>query len=305
MSERQLYYREGRAFKPVPLEVPLTPTQIELSTEATEVKLATEGISAFKARHIAFGDSQIPDVDQRAVEAVLRVNDDWKATDAWIMGDMINATTVGKYGFPASYDRDLNSEIQEGRGLMTLIAQRLKEANPDVKIKYLEGNHEYRLQKYLDKNARELALLTEGDGQQTISLPRLMGLNDLGIEWIPYWEDEHIEQATILHGNIARVKGGYTAQAYIDRYGETTIAGHTHRLAMVARTQSGEEKFGIETGSLCKRKMEVPYVREGQVDWQQGFALVGVDQTNTLYPAVVPIINGRAMFGQGLYEGKL
>lgn len=303
---RQLYYREGSSFQRVPEDWQvLTPQEISVISQTQETKVAVEGVSSFSQRHIMFGDDQIPDVDMSALNAVLKVNDRWRATDAWIMGDMINATTVGKFGFPANYERDLNSEILEGRGILKLKAQRLREANPDVKIRYLEGNHELRLQKYMDKHARELAMLTETDGQQTVSIPRLLGLNELGIEWIPYWEDEHIQEAVILHGNIARVKGGYTAQAYIDRYGSTTIAGHTHRLAMVGRTQNGVPKWGIETGSLCRPKMEVQYVREGQADWQQGFATLGIDGNGTAYPAIHPILKGKAHFADEIFDGRI
>ena len=295
MERDRLYFKDERGvFRKLPNDM----------AQSTEAKYSIEGISDFKERHLAFGDAQIPDMDSRALETVLKVNEDWKATHVWIMGDMINASTVSKYGYPADYERDLASEILEARGMLKEVSARVTESNPDVKVKYLEGNHENRVQKYMDKHARELAMLTEKDGDKTVSVPRLLGLAELGIEWVPYWEDDHIGEATILHGNIARIKGGYTGHAYIDKYGRSTVAGHSHRLAMIFRTQSGDVKFAIETGSLCKRDMVLPYVRADQADWQQGLALIGVDKKDNLYPATIPIIDGRAGFGMKIYDGR-
>ena len=302
----QLYYREGSSFQRLPEseggDLPMADI-IEMR-KAKEAKLAIEGISDFKERHIAFGDTQIPDLDRKALEVVLKINQDWKATHMWLMGDMINATTVSKYGYPPTYDRDLQSEIDEGREMIAFIAEEARKANPDVKIKYLEGNHELRLKKFMERQARELVVLREKDGKPTVALDRMLGLEENGVEWIPYWDDAHIKKATVLHGNIVRQKAGYTAHAYIDKYGDTSMAGHTHRLAMIARTQNGVEKFGIETGSLCKREMKLPYTRPGQTDWQQGLATIGIDKKNVLYPAIIPIINGRAGFGDKLYDSR-
>jgi len=305
--DRQLYYRDGSRFAKLPDneggEMPLA--DIIDMKKATEAKLAIEGVSDLKARYLAFGDHQIPDLDYTALNTVFKVNEFYKATHMDIMGDIINATTVSSYGIPAEYGITLQDEIDEAREVLDETVSKAREANPDVKIRLLEGNHEYRLTKYLDKHAREIAGLRETNGDKTINLPRLLGVDDLDIEWIPYWKDEKIvKRANVLHGNIVRAKSGYTGHAYLDRYGDTTVAGHTHRLALISRTVGGETKFGVETGSLCKREMKVPYMRPRQSDWQQGFALVGIDKKNVLYPSAVPILNGRAVVGDKLFDGK-
>lgn len=305
-SERQLYIRDGSRFTRLPeVEGGVTLADILEMKNATEAKLAIEGVSDLKARYLAFGDHQIPDLDYTALNAVLKVNEFYKATHIDIMGDLINATTVSSFGVPAEYGITLQDEIDEAKYVLKETVTKAREANPQVKIRLLEGNHENRIVKYLDKHAKEIAGLRETNGEKTIDLPRLLGVNELGIEWIPYWKDEKIlGKGNVLHGNIVRSKSGYTGHAYLDRYGDTTIAGHTHRLALIARTVAGEAKYAVETGSLCKREMKVPYMRPRQADWQQGFALVGVDKKNVLYPSAVAIINGRAVVGDKLFDGK-
>lgn len=273
-------------------------------TESMAKPKEREGVFNFRERILAFGDTQVPDVDWQALETVLKVNDDWKATRILFMGDGLNASTLSRFGVPADYKVTFGDEARETRKMLEHILERAKKANPDVVMDYLEGNHEQRLQKYLDKQARDLEDVTEQDGEKTISMPHVLGLKELGINWIPYWQDKIVaKDVTALHGNLARIKGGYTAHAYLDRYSGSVVAGHTHRLAFIMRTQSGISRFAMETGSLCKREMIVPYARENQTDWQTGFALVGIDKKKDAFPSAIPIINGKAMFGRKVYRG--
>lgn len=311
---REISQDEGGVTEPEVIESPpptmsepislIQERQMRIRRKRTEDKIAKEGIGQLKERHIMFGDAQYPDQDPKAIGAVKAFNRDYRATHAHIMGDMLNATTVGSYevprGAPSFWD-----EIRGAREMIKDMAESLREANPDVKINYYEGNHCYRLQKFIDRYAPQLGELEEMDGEKTLAMERLLGLKELGIKWIPYWEDGKIgNHTTVLHGDKVRSKAGFTAHGYIDSYGTNAIAGHTHRLALVFRTQSGNVKFGMETGSLCKRKMKVPYMRANQADWQQGFSIMGIDQQNDAHPAVLLINKGKVAFNGKVYKGQ-
>ena len=297
MNVERLYYKDEKGvFRKLP--------DMALISANTEAKMAIEGISQFVERHLGFGDSQYPDVNMEAIDAILKMNMDFKATHIWVMGDMLNATTLSKFGYPSDYHISFWDEIRGTRELLKHITTEARKANPDVIFNYLEGNHENRFQKYIDKNAPELGELEDSKGERVLGLPSLLNLNELKINWTPYWEDNQLTQdVTILHGNLARIKSGYTAQAYLDKYGQSTIAGHDHRLALIFRTQSGNMKFGIETGSTCQRKMLVPYTRENQTDWQEGAFIVGIDKDGDGFPGVMPIVNGKLAFGLNVYSG--
>lgn len=277
--------------------------QMRITRKKTETKIAKEGIESLKERHLMFGDAQYPDQDDKAIDAILKFNQDYRATTIHLIGDMLNATRVGSYDVPRD-TISFKDEIVGTREMLKKIATSAKEANENVQIRYYEGNHEFRLKKWLDKNANAIADLIEEDGQETLALDRLLGLKELGIKWIPYWDDGQIGNHTvILHGDKVRSRSGYTAHSYIDSYGKNAIAGHTHRLALVFRTQSGNVKFGMETGSTCKRKMKTPYMRAGQADWQSGFGIMGIDQQNDAHPAIIPIIKGKLSFNGKVYKG--
>jgi predicted phosphodiesterase len=253
-----------------------------------------------RERHLIISDTQVPDTDYRALHAIQKFVKDFKPTHVWFNGDMLNATPVASYTVPADYHISLMDEIKELKVLLRHFVSETLKVSPEAKFYFLEGNHERRLIKYINNNAPAVIEL-EIDGERVLTFSKILELKKLNIKWINYWDDEEISKdTTILHGTIARIKSGYTAQAYIDKYGKNVVAGHCHRLALVFRTQGNTVRFGMETGSLCNRKMKVPYVKSP--DWQSGFGIIQkVDET--YYPQVIPIINHAFIFGKKIYSG--
>ena len=80
----------------------------------------------------------------------------------------------------------------------------------------------------------------------------------------------------VLHGDIIRGEGGYTAKASREKWMHSVIVNHVHRVGMSAKTITAlahkptSYVVGYENGCLCK--LEVPYGRA--LNWQQGFAIV-------------------------------
>lgn len=256
-------------------------------------------IRSFKRRIFFFGDRQIPDHDPILQKAVLRVIRDYKPTDIYEVGDLINADRVSSYGHDFDVPR-LAEEFKEGKRVLGEMARVARTANPAVNLYFLLGNHERRVQKYVNRYAPELADL-EKNGEQVLTVPYLLDLKELGYQTVDYWQEMKIDKDTLVfHGDKISEKGGATAQKNIDKFGKSVVAGHTHRLALVFRTQSDEVKFGMETGSLCKRNLHYPYSRKP--DWQNGFAFLGVDRDGKLHPTVVPIVDGRFTFGGKIYK---
>ena len=254
-------------------------------------------------RSIFFGDTQIPDQDQPSIDIVKEVIKDFKPHNVWLMGDMMNFSTVSTYGYPADYKISLNDEVEQARVMLREISDIAKAANPNVKLVYLEGNHEYRLKKFIDNKMRELYALKDPRGQHTLAVEKMRDVENMGYSFVPYQENEIDGDAIVMHGDSARSKGGYTAHGYLDRFGQSTVAGHTHRLALVFKTQRDEVRFGIETGSLCKPNMKIPYTR--YPDWQLGFGtMVNDTQTGLMHPSITNIQKGACIFNGKFYEGN-
>jgi len=251
-------------------------------------------------RHVFLSDLQIPDHDELTLKAVERFLADFKPDVLHLVGDILNLTKVSKYDQDPTYEVNLTDEIEEGKAVLGRLTRLVRKHNPKVQINFYSGNHEERLLKYLAAHAPQIALLHDDDGYY-LSLPRLLELKRLGIKWIPYFK-HHVEKGNVVveHGDIARQKAGYTAHAMLDRRGSSGVSGHTHRLALICRTQGDHERFWIENGSLCKRNMGQPYAKKP--DWIQGFSVGIYDPSlRLMYPTIIPMVEHSFAFGGRIY----
>jgi hypothetical protein len=245
-------------------------------------------------KHLILSDLHVPDHNVRALEAVYKFIPDLKPDKVHLLGDLLNFTEISKYAPDPYYHFTITDEIHEAREILKRIGRLAK-----CEILLYEGNHELRLIKFLGRNAEQLAEL-DLDGERVISLPHLLNLKELGIRWIPDGV-EHKEHGVILeHGDICRIKGGYTGHALIDRRATNIIVGHTHKLALISRNQGGV-RFAIESGCLCNLRPTPMYVRHP--DWQNGFTVLTY-KNGQVYPEVIPIVNNSFYYGGKVYGSK-
>lgn len=99
----------------------------------------------------------------------------------------------------------------------------------------------------------------------------------------------------VLHGDMVRSHAAYTAKATREKWMNSVIVNHTHRMGFSPKTvtaHAGRPTSYVrayENGCLCK--LEVPY--GVALDWQQGFAVVCEDK-DAFGVEQVMIDNGRA-----------
>jgi len=189
----------------------------------------------------------------------------------------------------------------------------LREAAPRAEIIYLEGNHEARLRNMLVEKASALAdLRVAGDEQPLVTVPRLLRLDDLAVDYIaPYGETFWLNDTLgANHGLKVRRKGGATATAVLAESSFSMLFGHVHRRELATKTIHGpwgrREVWAATPGCLCRIDGEVPGAA-GRPDWQQGFSVVVSDPGDgdaggEDHIEMVAIQNGRAYFrGTWLY----
>lgn len=149
---------------------------------------------------------------------------------------------------------------------------------------FLEGNHEYRVRRWLYQKADNL----EG-GLQLV--PEALKLRERGWAWVPYGEPLEIGRAKIIHGSYTNK---YHASKHCDSYGDSVFYGDTHTWQVHATTHGTKPHVGISFGCLCKLKPRWLHGRPSS--WMHGFGLVYVDEkTGNFWPYFVPIIDGIAV----------
>jgi len=179
----------------------------------------------------------------------------------------------------------------------------LRQASPGSRIVYTGGNHEDRIDRALVSQMGELAGLTAvGDNEPLVSVPRLLALDLLDVEWHPYGSDVWVGPDTgavrLTHGT----KHGSPGQA-VARYlsdvamgGQPTVVGHTHSVEVAYQRlvdHAGERlSWAMSPGTLADIGGPIPAaIAPDRRTWTQG---LGVTRWVRGQPvaSVAPIVDG-------------
>jgi len=159
---------------------------------------------------------------------------------------------------------------------------RLRQYAPEARIVYLEGNHEQRMTNIVINNlsaAYCVSVESISRDYPALSIPALMGLDELKVEWIDGYPDNAIwlnENLRVIHGDKSKSRSGQTSDAYLDNARSSLIFGHTHRRERACKTlyhQSGAKIYESACPGMMGNPNRVP-ARGVEHDWQQGIAIV-------------------------------
>ena len=254
--------------------------------------------------------------DERALSVALQVmaylEEDGGVDLVVNLGDFLDLPAQGKYEQEAAFQRTTQPAIDRGHEF--LAEQR---ANcPDAKIVVLEGNHDRRMQKFVQANALSAFGLKQANIPESwpvMSLPFLLRLDELDIEYTDGWPAASFwinDKLRAIHGDKVRSNGS-TAAAYTnDMPHISTVFGHIHRQEIQSKTtfdRAGKIKvMAISPGCLCRVDGAVPSVKgavgiDGKPvtyyeNWQQGVAVVTYKPEGSFHVELVHIDDGKTMF---------
>ena len=214
-------------------------------------------------------DFHVPFQDEQALALFRRFLR--REQPAWLIlnGDFQDCWEISRFDRVPRTGKDFREEIQIGKKILCSIRSIL----PRARITWIEGNHEFRLRRYLIQNARELY------GLPGLSMTELFDLSRLRIEYVAChpsasrFTDNFIRVGNLYVGHWDKVAlhGGYAAKSLVETKGVSVLQGHTHRFGAHARTTvDGRVLLGIENFSMCRR--EASYV--ANPNWQTGFSVV-------------------------------
>ncbi len=247
-------------------------------------------------------DIQYPWVDEAAERAVMGFIADTKPQQVIQVGDFADAYLA------SSYLKKEEPDERPGPGEeVMLIREKAKEWRslaPRAKWFIIEGNHEQRIRRYLERQAPELRHLPE------FAPENFFGFADAGWTYVgPYGAGMWVGLpggVWVTHGNLARKWSGYSARGHVmEQYGHSVIHGHTHRLGSFYHTNrsiDGAERVvaGFEVGCLCDLS-STPGSTPVR-DWQHGFASVYTSTTSPRFQVdLIPIIDGEFLYGGKRY----
>jgi predicted phosphodiesterase len=254
--------------------------------------------------------------DPLAIDYAMTVIKSEKPDVVALNGDNADFPEFGKYRLTPAFALTTQATVD----FLTTLCARIRDAAPQARIIWLEGNHEARLTNYILDNAKASFGLRQGntpDGWPVLSIPFLCRFDDFGVEYLPgypasqFWLNNRIK---IIHGTKV-ASNGSTAHKYLSTEKASVVYGHIHRREWAERTRQdwdgAKTIAAISFGCLARVDGMVPSTKGGTdldgrpitcvEDWQQGLGIIHYQEGDGPFqPEMLPIHDG-TMF----YKGKL
>jgi predicted phosphodiesterase len=190
-------------------------------------------------------------------------------TDYVVLGDIVDFDGISKFaaGKPGLLTRRIADQAVEAKTILNRHVSLVQRNNPDVKLHFCEGNHEYRLYDYIERNPSLAGL---------IFLPELLGLSDLGFSYYQSGDILKIGQVSFLHGTKCGITHGRNTALRAKT--PFIIYGHTHSLeASVTSGFGGAKERAFSCGCLCSLKMDYMKKRGNDCNWEHGYIAVDIN----------------------------
>lgn len=169
----------------------------------------------------------------------------------------------------------------------------IRKNNKDAQFILLEGNHEFRVQRYIDENPQ-----MEG----MIEIPVGLKLKDRGFKWVECYtkgDTYNIGHAYFHHGLY---HNSHHAKKMVENFGTNIFYGHLHTFQSYSKVLRGNDKtiIGQSIGCLCDYQQS--YIKSNPSAWQLGFAVIDIfpDGFFNFYP--IAIFKNRFSFNGKKYE---
>lgn len=255
------------------------------------IEMIREGRKKLGLKQVVYlSDIHVPFHDKKAVKSIEGFLHEQQPDVLVYGGDIVDFYAVSKFDKNPERVLDLQQEVIEGVSLMSA----LKKAAGNPKTMFLEGNHEFRMMKYLMRHP-ELASL------DALRVPNLLRLDRLDIGYVPYDKGWVFNDFLFKHGTKASL---YAARHEADLENISGMSGHIHRIQRHGKT----DRQGIHTwhtvGHLSDPE-QIDYVTQQVPNWQQGFGVVEMNSRNKTFEVYQPVINkGKFQFQGKVYKPK-
>jgi hypothetical protein len=212
-----------------------------------------------------------------------------KPTHIVLGGDIVDFQKISRFVSPSDA-MDLVDEIAYAVDWLEKLTQRFK----GCRFTYIQGNHEDRLQRFINTRSPEL------DGLKGLSVKEQLELDRLGISFVDNMKLKRetgqfftIGKLPVLHGHELGICPNVNpAKRYFDKAHENLIVGHVHKVNdHYDNTIRNDVKGAFVCGCLCDM---YPSYRP-QNGWIAGFALAHFDADGMFSVKLKKIIQGKVL----------
>ena len=297
-------YDESQEDEEETLEVPVRVRSARKKREPEELpeylmyepkKKIKPGKAKSKGTALIIPDCHIPYHDQRAYDLMLKVAKDTKdLNEIVILGDYADFYAVNAHGKHPKYMHVLVDEINQVRKEL----ERLAKMFPKARRVFIQGNHEYRLERYIYDRAPDLF--------GVVDTPSILKLDELGYEFVPYKANQkHAVMDSKLYARHEPIGGGvHAASSTVDKAGCSMVFGHIHRIQQYRKVFiDGADHMAASVGWLGDKDHPVMGYLKTHAQWQQGVGFVTVLDNGNFHLDICHIIDYTTVRNGKVYKG--
>jgi metallophosphoesterase superfamily enzyme len=252
-----------------------------------------KGLQRADVEHvIVCNDVHVPFQDVFATAAFSKRIDDAQPQILVLNGDIADLLSMSQHD-DGKRKPLLRDELEPVHDFLSDMRRRMKKR----KIHLLEGNHEWRYQRFIAKMAPAL------EGMETTQ--SLLRLADFGIGFTPYAEVWRVGKIGFTHGN-RKISGQGFARAHMRKYGCNLSIGHYHQAQIHTEPVYGESKWHVRGvfAIPCLAPVDADYV-DGPTGWSQGHGEFWVERKTGLFTPDVVIYTEQRFWRDGYcYDGR-
>lgn len=228
-----------------------------------------------KNKFIVLSDIHFPNHDNEALKCVYDFINTHEINIVILNGDIVDFFDV------SSFDKDPQRmySLQNELDLAEKFFKKLRKLLPVADIYFIKGNHEDRMERYLQRHSELYTL-------NALKIPALLQLDKFNIKYEP--KVLKLGSLKIIHGDMVRKFSGYTARGELEKHDSSGISGHTHRGGVYYNKTP--ERYLAWYESFCLCDIHPFYVDEP--NWQQGF-LYGYVEKDSFAVTPIPIVDGK------------
>jgi len=243
------------------------------------------GLEEIMEKIVILPDVHLTDKVPEEYKVVKRFIKKYKPNEVILLGDFMDVASL------SAWDMD-KKRLMEGRRYKKEVCTAQKELDflqkYSDKVTYLDGNHEYRVDRYVDKHPEVEGLL---------ETKNVLNLKDRGVKWRKLNDPYKKGSFYFIHGAYTNK---YHAMKHLDMYGQSMVYGHGHNL-QTAQTNTKLGDQHIAYGLPCLSSTNPKWMGGNPTRWVNGFGIMEMSEKEgvcNLYPVIM-------QDGKFVYNGKV
>lgn len=244
-------------------------------------------------RLLVLPDMHVPVHDRKALSAVLKYAKDESFDEVIQIGDFMDMMVVSSHEKENARGLEgmrLEADYKLGREILDGITKAVQVKNSKCKRVLLEGNHEYRIERFIDKYPGFEGL---------VEIEKGLELTVSGWKWVRAWSKGDIYGVGNLFFTHGRYHNDHHAKTHATRYAVNLIYGHVHSIQTYSLPRFGSNKAVIARSIGCLCNLNQGYMRGAPTAWQQAVADIWVDYSGRSTISLIEISDGRFVAPNG------